>query len=99
MAIIIIIFSFLVINWNFAAVVIVVVGAMNALTDSLEGLIEASFSFGEQEMDSEMWQRCNMSSSLTCLHSQAHTHSLAFIHCLMQLQLQLRGPIPVPNSS
>lgn len=28
-----------------------------------------------------------------------HTHSLVFIHCLMQLQLQLRGSIPVPNSS
>lgn len=43
MAIIIIrFFSFLVINLNFAAVVIVVVvvGAMNALIDSLEGLIE-----------------------------------------------------------
>lgn len=78
MAIIIIIFfSFLVINLNFAAVVIVVVvvGAMNALIDSLEGLIEASFSFGEQEMDSEMWQRCSMSSSLTCLHSQTNTHT------------------------
>lgn len=78
MAIIIIIFfSFLVINLNFAAVVIVVVvvGAMNALIDSLEGLIETSFSFGEQEMDSEMWQRCNMSSSLTCLHSQTNTHT------------------------
>lgn len=78
MAIIIMIFfSFLVINLNFAAVVIVVVvvGAMNALIDSLEGLIEASFSFGEQEMDNEMWQRCNMSSSLTCLHSQTNTHT------------------------